>query len=159
MRAAVVVLIAFGLACVACYRAHGAIIGDADCSGAVTSIDAALILQHTAGLTGSLPCQTEADANQDGTVNAVDATLVLQYVAGLVVTLPPPTGIQCGVERWPVKTLSDAEAGNVNFTPATSSVPALRALTRPRIAAAEFTHRAHGTDDVLRSGGAGRVQD
>ena len=38
---------------------------------------------------------------------------------------------RCGVERWDVKTLSDAGAGSVNFTPQPTTVNALRALPAP----------------------------
>src|SRR5207302_6022049 len=34
---------------------------------------------------------------------------------------PPPTGLSCGVERWAVKTLSDADAGRLNLTTVTST--------------------------------------
>ena len=63
--------------------------GDANCDGIVNALDAALILQFTAALVGSLPCFTAADANGDGTTNALDATLVLQFSAGLLPALPP----------------------------------------------------------------------
>ena len=63
--------------------------GDANCSGGIDSIDAALVLQLVAGLVGSLSCEENADANEDGTVNAIDATLILQHIAGLLPTLPP----------------------------------------------------------------------
>src|SRR5437879_6592008 len=43
----------------------------------------------------------------------------------------PVVGIQCGVERWPVKTLSDQDAAQVNFAPVPSSVAQLRSLTAP----------------------------
>jgi hypothetical protein len=55
----------------------------------VNALDAALILQFSAGLLGSLPCQISADANEDGTVNALDAALILQFSAGLLSSLPP----------------------------------------------------------------------
>lgn len=58
--------------------------GDANCDGVVNAIDAALILQLTAGLLSSVPCQENADVNDDGAVNAIDAALVLQHVAGLL---------------------------------------------------------------------------
>ena len=61
--------------------------GDVDCSGAVTSIDAALILQFIAALTDSLPCEILADVNANGSVDAIDATLILQFVAGLIGSL------------------------------------------------------------------------
>ena len=63
--------------------------GDADCSGDVSAIDAALMLQLSAGLIDELPCPQNGDANFDGMTNAVDAALVLQFVAGLLPTLPP----------------------------------------------------------------------
>lgn len=37
-------------------------------------------------------------------------------------------GVDCGVERWPVKTLSDADAASINFTPVAATVAQLRAL-------------------------------
>lgn len=65
--------------------------GDADCSGQVTSVDAALVLQFDAGLLDILvfTCLLVADVNEDGTVNALDATLILQFAAGLIDNLPP----------------------------------------------------------------------
>lgn len=57
--------------------------GDVDCSGATTSIDAALVLQFEARLIDSLPCQQNADVNQDGRVNSVDGALILQCTAAL----------------------------------------------------------------------------
>ncbi len=65
----------------------GGPVGDANGDGLVNSIDAALVLQFTAGLTSSI--HPSADANQDEQVNAIDATLILQYVAGLLSHLPP----------------------------------------------------------------------
>ena len=64
-------------------------IGDVNCSGAVDSIDAALLLQLTAGLVGSLSCQQNADVNGSGAVDSIDAALVLQFTAGLLPSLPP----------------------------------------------------------------------
>jgi parallel beta-helix repeat protein len=58
--------------------------GDVDCSGSVNSIDAAFLLQHTAGLIGSLPCAANADVNGDGNTNSLDAALILQFSAGLI---------------------------------------------------------------------------
>lgn len=66
-----------------------ALLGDTDCDGRVSSIDAALILQFAAALTDSLPCQDNGDLSADGSVNAVDAALVLQIVAGLAPGIAP----------------------------------------------------------------------
>jgi hypothetical protein len=63
--------------------------GDANCSGSVNSIDAAVVLQRTAGLVGSVPCPALADVNGDGQINSLDAALILQFVAGLLGHLPP----------------------------------------------------------------------
>lgn len=65
----------------------GGAVGDANGDGLVNSIDAALVLQFSAGLINSI--NPNADANQDGQVNPIDATLILQFVAGLISHLPP----------------------------------------------------------------------
>ncbi|MCI0890887.1 MAG: metallophosphoesterase [Chloroflexi bacterium] len=59
--------------------------GDANCSGTVDSIDAALILQASAQLVESVLCPLNADVNASGTIDSVDAAIVLQAVAGLLV--------------------------------------------------------------------------
>ena len=58
--------------------------GDADCDGTVTAIDAALVLQYSAGLKGDLPCPDDADADGNGNKDAIDAALMLQMSAGLL---------------------------------------------------------------------------
>jgi hypothetical protein len=66
--------------------------GDANCDGAVNSIDAMLVLQLEAGLMNTLQCPGFADVNWDHQANAVDATIILQMDAGLLDrTLPPPS--------------------------------------------------------------------
>lgn len=60
------------------------LIGDADCSSEMNSIDAALVLQFEAGLLESLPCEFQADVNADGTIDSRDALLILQTTAGLL---------------------------------------------------------------------------
>ena len=60
------------------------LLGDANCDGQVNSVDAALILQHSAGLLPSLPCPEAADVNGDGDINSLDVALVLQHIAGLL---------------------------------------------------------------------------
>lgn len=57
-------------------------IGDADCDGETTSLDAALVLQLVARLVDSLQCQEFADLNDDGFIDPRDALLILQMVAG-----------------------------------------------------------------------------
>lgn len=64
-------------------------VGDANCNGAVNAIDAAIVLQSSAGLLATIPCADNADANQNGTVNSLDAALILQFAAGLIGHLPP----------------------------------------------------------------------
>ncbi|MDP3767580.1 MAG: dockerin type I repeat-containing protein, partial [Dehalococcoidia bacterium] len=64
-------------------------LGDVDCNGSVTSIDAALILQLIADIIASLECPDNADTNIDGEVNSVDVALLLQRVAGIIPKLPP----------------------------------------------------------------------
>lgn len=58
--------------------------GDVDCTGETNSIDAALVLQYTAGMIQTLPCPIEADMNASGATDAIDATIILQIAAGLV---------------------------------------------------------------------------
>ncbi len=63
--------------------------GDVSCDGHVNAVDAALVLQFSAGITPTLTCQDNADVNQDGAINSIDAALILQYTAGLIGSLPP----------------------------------------------------------------------
>jgi len=75
----------------ACARAdaqNGQIIGDTNCNGDVNSIDAALVLQRTAGLVDALLCEEAGDVNGDRLLNAVDAALILQEDAGLISRFP-----------------------------------------------------------------------
>lgn len=65
------------------------ILGDVSCDDEVSRVDAALILQLTAGIIASLPCQELGDVNGDGTTTSVDAAIILQFTAGLVPSLPP----------------------------------------------------------------------
>lgn len=58
--------------------------GDVNCSGETNSIDAALVLQKTAGLIDRLACEEEGDVNGDDILNAVDAALILKYAAGFI---------------------------------------------------------------------------
>ncbi|MDZ4278307.1 MAG: dockerin type I repeat-containing protein [Dehalococcoidia bacterium] len=63
--------------------------GDVDCSGFLSSVDAALILQFHAALVDTLPCEQNADANRDGVINSIDAALLLQFNAWDPPKLPP----------------------------------------------------------------------
>ena len=54
---------------------------DVDCSGEVTAVDVALLLQLHVGLLSSLACDG-ADVNGDGSVNSIDAVLMLHFIAG-----------------------------------------------------------------------------
>jgi glucose/arabinose dehydrogenase len=62
---------------------------DVNRSGHVDSVDAALVLQFSAGLFAELPAPENGDLNHDGYITAVDAAIILQYVAGLLDALPP----------------------------------------------------------------------
>ena len=61
--------------------------GDASCDGSVNAIDSALILQSSAGLLTSIPCEENADVSGDGDVNAIDSAFILQFAAGLITSL------------------------------------------------------------------------
>ncbi|HSP55279.1 MAG TPA: dockerin type I repeat-containing protein [Dehalococcoidia bacterium] len=78
---------------VADFQAQGTstdILGDANCSGAVDSIDALAVLRAGAGL-GQPACLMPAgDTNCDGAANSVDALRILRFVASL--TNPVPSG-------------------------------------------------------------------
>jgi glucose/arabinose dehydrogenase len=65
------------------------LLGDVNCDGVVNSIDAAIVLQFTAGLFLPLPCAGAADVDENGSINAIDAALILQLEAGLIDHLPP----------------------------------------------------------------------
>ena len=58
--------------------------GDANCNGSTDSIDAALVLQLTAGLIARVGCPELADVNGDSEINPIDAALILQIDAGLL---------------------------------------------------------------------------
>ncbi len=64
-------------------------LGDVNCDGAVSSIDAALILQLTAGVVTFLFCGDFGDVDGDGNTTSVDAAIILQFTAGLIPSSPP----------------------------------------------------------------------
>jgi CSLREA domain-containing protein len=61
--------------------------GDVDGNLSVNSIDAAILLQYTAGLIQTLTVPQSADVNNDGNINSIDAALILQNTAGLLANL------------------------------------------------------------------------
>jgi len=61
-----------------------ALLGDVDCDGVVSSLDALLLLQLVAQLVDELSCPDVADVNEDGMVDAVDALWILWIEAGLI---------------------------------------------------------------------------
>ena len=63
------------------------LLGDVNDDGLINPIDAALVLQFSAGILPVLPTFDRGDVNQDGIVNAIDAALILQFAAGLLTTL------------------------------------------------------------------------
>ena len=63
------------------------LLGDVNCDDAVTSVDAALILQLEAGLVASLLCPVNGDTSGDGSIDSIDAALILQFAAGLITSL------------------------------------------------------------------------
>jgi hypothetical protein len=95
-------------------------------------------LCHAAGVAPSPRTTTVSPPPATTTAASPTAT-----AAATTTTIPAET---CGVERWDVKTLSDAAATSVNYTPAPATVTALRALptaavgvSTPRIAGPETT--------------------
>ena len=61
--------------------------------------------------------ETESEAAPDAGAPAIDG------------------GVKCGVERWAVKTLSDNDAGRVNFGPEQTTVDSLRRMQLPVVSA------------------------
>jgi hypothetical protein len=57
--------------------------------------------------------------------------IVVAVLAGVLVTATPAHALSCGGFRWPIKTLSDADARRVDSTPRNSTVKRLRSLARP----------------------------
>jgi hypothetical protein len=75
--------------------------GDVNCSGEVNSVDALMVLRHSAALSviQEEPCTdlgemlitgwAMGDVDCDGKINSVDALMILRSAAGLSVNLPP----------------------------------------------------------------------
>ena len=60
------------------------LLGDVNCDGTLTSVDAVLVLQFVARLLQTLPCPENGDIDEDGALTALDAALILQHSAGLL---------------------------------------------------------------------------
>ena len=108
-----------------------ALFGDANCDGNVNALDAALLLQLSAGLITTLPCADKADVNGDGTLNPLDAALVLQFSAGLLQSIGPahtPTPT-----TPPTATSTSTPAPTATFTPTLvpTSTPTPAATSTP----------------------------
>jgi hypothetical protein len=107
--------------------------GDADCDGAVDSVDALQVLRHVAGL-GKPDCLAVADVDCSGEINSVDSLKILRFVAGL-----PQTGLpaDCPGIAPVVLTLNAVPGANGGLPSAAwlgalLAVPALVAVRRRR---------------------------
>lgn len=59
--------------------------GDVNCDGEISAVDARIVLQYVAGLIEEFELNMfYADVNGDGNITAVDARLILQKVAGII---------------------------------------------------------------------------
>jgi hypothetical protein len=67
--------------------------GDASGNGAISALDAAMILEHVAGqrfLSGD--ALVAADASGNGLVSPLDASFILQLVVGVITCVPAAAG-------------------------------------------------------------------
>jgi hypothetical protein len=62
--------------------------GDADCNGAVNSVDALKDLRHVVGLPPDPGCINAGNVDCDFDIDAVDSLFILRFVAQLPVSLP-----------------------------------------------------------------------
>jgi hypothetical protein len=93
--------------------------------------------------TGSQSVHASSDTSATGPATSTVSQATQQSVSPTgesgdneeIATNPPTAqdsaGVACGVERWPVKTLSDQDAAAVDFTPQDTTVSALRNLPAP----------------------------
>ncbi len=120
-------------------RPGDSLFGDANCDHSADSVDALSDLLFVAKLPPTAPCINAGDVTCDGAKDSLDALGILRNTARLPRS-PVPSGCpeigsifgaQCGAERWRVKTLSDAAAIAVDFSPQSTTVNALRNLAAP----------------------------
>jgi uncharacterized protein YkwD len=134
--------------------------GDANCDGAVNSIDASLVLQYSAGLTGSLACQDLADVNNSSSVNVLDAALILQFSAGLISQLPASNGqAATGYQDYDMATAvlaavnsARAAQGSARAAPSIAALSANGALTA---AARSYAQLLAQLDSLTHDAGGG----
>jgi len=88
----------------------------------------ALILVACQNGTSSSDKRTATPAATKAPVATVTQTAIEPSPAG---ASSASSGVHCGTERWPVKTLSDADAGLVNFTRVPATVSSLVSLPKP----------------------------
>ena len=107
--------------------------GDADCDGAVDSVDSLQVLRFVAGLSEP-ECLAAADVDCSGAVNSVDSLKILRFVAGM-----PQTGLpaDCPGIAPAVLTLNaafgdDGGLPSAAWLGALLAVPALVAVRRKR---------------------------
>jgi len=67
---------------------QAAMAGDMDCTGALDSMDALLVLRLVAKMPPGPACGANPDVNCDGAADSLDALLILRHVAALPVVLP-----------------------------------------------------------------------
>ncbi len=72
-------------------HASGEVQGDVNCANGINSVDALLVLRHSAGLPANAPCMDLAgNTNCDAGINAIDALRILRFAASL------PNGVPAG---------------------------------------------------------------
>lgn len=94
----------------------------------LAALCAALVLAACGGSLGNVatPPTTPLSSSAASTAPAA-ATSVAAPMPGA-----SDSGIKCGTERWPVKTMSDRDAGRVNPAAVPATVAQLRALPEPQ---------------------------
>jgi hypothetical protein len=91
-----------------------------------------VLLSGSYRLSGPTPPSVVAGPPASNPLTQMASGAQLPAVAPTLSAPPlPPEGYRCGVERWPVKTLSDLDALRVNLTPIRSSVMELTSIPRP----------------------------